>query len=315
MNVLFALLVFALSLATDVLANECVVETGTPTFSNGKRINLQCDANGKLKSIASGGGGAGDASNAEQLVQSGLLTDIETAVDGLETAVASTNTKLDTIDGRVDGLETLVTSTNTKLDTVNTNLGTIDGRVDGLETLICTTNSSLTTIDGRVDGLEALVTSTNSKLDTAITALQLIDDDQSASSTCYITSAASTNATNCKASAGRVTLIRVINTTATLYYLRMYNGVLVYEYDRMPLVSSTIQVTHSIMMGAQAAAVCWGQMAKFEEDEEDMGHDKIYGLHEIRGMAKIGWSRNAVDSSISDEDNGIVNIFVAAVAD
>ena len=103
MNVLFALLVFALSLATDVLANECVVETGTPTFSNGKRINLQCDANGKLKSIASGGGGAGDASNAEQLVQSGLLTDIETAVDGLETAVASTNTKLDTIDGHVGG--------------------------------------------------------------------------------------------------------------------------------------------------------------------------------------------------------------------
>ena len=99
------------------------------------------------------------------------------------------------------------------------------------------------------------------------------------------------------------------------FFKGVYDGVLVYEYDRMPLVSSTIQVTHSIMMGAQAAAVCWGQMAKFEEDEEDMGHDKIYGLHEIRGMAKIGWSRNAADSSISDEDNGIVNIFVAAVAD
>jgi N4-gp56 family major capsid protein len=99
------------------------------------------------------------------------------------------------------------------------------------------------------------------------------------------------------------------------FFKGVYDGVLVYEYDRMPLVSSTIQVTHSILMGAQAAAVCWGQMAKFEEEEEDMGHDVIYGLHEIRGMAKIGWNRNSVDSSIADEDNGLVNIFVAAVAD
>ena len=42
-------------------------------------------------------------------------------------------------------------------------------------------------------------------------------------SVCYITSAASTNATSCKASAGQVYSYRVINTTATLYYLRMYN--------------------------------------------------------------------------------------------
>ncbi len=95
----------------------------------------------------------------------------------------------------------------------------------------------------------------------------------------------------------------------------VYDGVLIYEYDRMPLVASTIQVTHSLMMGAQAAAVCWGQMSKFEDDTEDLGHDQIYGLHEIRGMAKIGYSRNTVDSSIADEDNGLINIFVAAVAD
>lgn len=40
---------------------------------------------------------------------------------------------------------------------------------------------------------------------------------------CYITSAASTNSTNCKASAGNVYSYQLINTTATLYYLRMYN--------------------------------------------------------------------------------------------
>jgi hypothetical protein len=42
-------------------------------------------------------------------------------------------------------------------------------------------------------------------------------------STSYITSAASTNSTNVKASAGQVYVIHVTNTTATLYYLRMYN--------------------------------------------------------------------------------------------
>ena len=38
-----------------------------------------------------------------------------------------------------------------------------------------------------------------------------------------------------------------------------YEGVLIYEYDRMPLVASTIQVTHPSSWGAQAAAVCWGR--------------------------------------------------------
>jgi hypothetical protein len=40
---------------------------------------------------------------------------------------------------------------------------------------------------------------------------------------CYLQSAASTNATNCKASAGNFYGVRAINTTATLYYLRLYN--------------------------------------------------------------------------------------------
>ena len=42
-------------------------------------------------------------------------------------------------------------------------------------------------------------------------------------SRCTLVSAASTNATNCKGSAGNVYGFRFINTTATLYYLRMYN--------------------------------------------------------------------------------------------
>jgi len=40
---------------------------------------------------------------------------------------------------------------------------------------------------------------------------------------CTLVSAASTNATNCKAFAGNVYGFRFVNTTATIYYLRMYN--------------------------------------------------------------------------------------------
>lgn len=94
-----------------------------------------------------------------------------------------------------------------------------------------------------------------------------------------------------------------------------WNGVLVYEWDRVPLVSSTIQVGHNLLMGAQAGAVCWGQMSKFGEEFNDIGHEVSYELHEIRGIKKVVYGRNAIDSSISDEDNGVVHIFGAAVAD
>jgi len=43
------------------------------------------------------------------------------------------------------------------------------------------------------------------------------------SSTCYLESAASTNATSCKGSAGGILAIHATNTTNTAYYLRMYN--------------------------------------------------------------------------------------------
>jgi N4-gp56 family major capsid protein len=96
-----------------------------------------------------------------------------------------------------------------------------------------------------------------------------------------------------------------------------YDGCLIYEYDRLELVSSTIQCSHNFLMGAQALAVCWGQMPKFGEDhgEFDLGHDKVYEIDEIRGVEKIVYDRNADDAGISNEDNGLIHVFAAAVAD
>lgn len=88
-----------------------------------------------------------------------------------------------------------------------------------------------------------------------------------------------------------------------------WNGSLIYEYERIPLVQSTIQCSHNFLLGAQAAAVVWGQRSKFNEEEQDLGHDVSYESHEIRGQSKLFFNR------ATPEDNGIVHVFAAALAD
>jgi len=92
-----------------------------------------------------------------------------------------------------------------------------------------------------------------------------------------------------------------------------HDGVLIYEYDRLPLEvgagASSIDVAHNLFLGAQAAAVCWAQRSKFAEDDEDVHHDRIYEISEIRGISKLVFNRS------TPEDNGIVHVFSSAVAD
>lgn len=92
-----------------------------------------------------------------------------------------------------------------------------------------------------------------------------------------------------------------------------YNGVLLYEYDRMPLISSTIQCAHNLLLGAQAGACVWGQRSKFGEEQSDIGHDISYETHEIRGDTKMVFNRD--EHGGTNEDHGLVNVFSAAVAD
>jgi N4-gp56 family major capsid protein len=92
-----------------------------------------------------------------------------------------------------------------------------------------------------------------------------------------------------------------------------WDGVLVYEYDRLLIEgsagASSIDVSHNLLLGAQAVAVCWGQRSKFGEEETDVGHDRTYEIHEIRGIQKLAYDRSTV------EDNGVVHVFASAVAD
>ena len=88
-----------------------------------------------------------------------------------------------------------------------------------------------------------------------------------------------------------------------------WNGTLIYEYERIQLVSSTIQVSNNLFLGAQAAAVVWGQRSKFGEEFSDLNHAVSYEQHEIRGVAKLAFDRSTV------EDHGVVHVFAAAVSD
>ena len=63
----------------------------------------------------------------------------------------------------------------------------------------------------------------------------------------YLTSAASTNSTNVKNAAGQVYLIRAVNTTSTLYYLRMYNA------SAAPTCSSATNFVETIPIPASAS--------------------------------------------------------------
>jgi hypothetical protein len=91
-----------------------------------------------------------------------------------------------------------------------------------------------------------------------------------------------------------------------------FNGVLLYEYDRIQLASNTnsIQTAHNFLLGAQAGVVAWAQRPKFGEEFFDLKHKVTYETHEIRGIGKVAFAgRTTV------EDNGVVHVFSAAVAD
>lgn len=87
------------------------------------------------------------------------------------------------------------------------------------------------------------------------------------------------------------------------------NGVLYHEVEQLPLIASTIQVAHCLLLGAGAGYIGWGQMTKTNEEFEDLKHNITYETHEIRGIDKAVWNLSTT------EDAGLINVFPAAVAD
>lgn len=77
--------------------------------------------------------------------------------------------------------------------------------------------------------------------------VQTVPGTTNGGSTCNLQSAATTNATNCKASAGTLYGYEIVNTTATIYYLRLYNSA------SAPTCSSATGFIRSIPIPASSA--------------------------------------------------------------
>lgn len=96
-------------------------------------------------------------------------------------------------------------------------------------------------------------------------------------------------------------------------FLGVWQGVLMYEWESMPLVSSTTTVAHSLFLGAQAGILGWSKRPTFGEEMSDYGHVLGFETWEIRGVKKVVWDRNTVNGTITNEDNGVIHLFSAAV--
>lgn len=89
---------------------QCVVDTSTPTYDNGKFLRYTpCNENGAIKTTGAGGGGGGDATAANQTTIighvdgiEGLLTTIDTDTGNISTNTSTTATNTGTIAGAVD---------------------------------------------------------------------------------------------------------------------------------------------------------------------------------------------------------------------
>ena len=167
--------------------------------------------------LGGGGGGSGDASLAEQQTQTGLLTTIDADTGTLAGAVKAEDAAHTSGDVGVMALcvrrDTAATSATTDGD-YNPCQTDASGRM--------WTNTELPDAAALADG-------TSNPTTTGVAAYNMCfngttwDRCTGTSTLHYATSAASTNATNIKNAAGTVSTISVVNTTATVYYLRMYN--------------------------------------------------------------------------------------------
>lgn len=220
---------------TSPVHAECVVDTDSPTFVDGKRIDLRCNASGEL--ITSGGvGGGGDASAANQ-------TTIIGHVDGVEGLLGTIDADTGTIAGAVKAEDAAHSSGDTGVMTlcVRQDTAAALAGTDG-DYIPCSTDAN-----GRVH-------TTNPAVDGTKIRAMLVDSSgaevvmPTAGLTHFDAADASTNSTNVLNAAGTVYHYSLTNTTTTVYYLRMYNSA------SAPTCSSATGFVESIPIPPASAA-------------------------------------------------------------
>lgn len=126
---------------------------------------------------------------------------------------------------------------------LNTNTAQINGVATTMGNGVSGTGVQRVTIASDSTGQVALAAGTNSVGESPNMATATTTN---AASACWFTSAASTNSTNCKNGSGNLYSVLLINTTATLYYLRIYNT------STAPTCSSATGFLQSIPVPASA---------------------------------------------------------------
>lgn len=219
---------------TASVSGERVVMMGvrrcdtTPTSSSataGDRVTFCADANGRIYVNGSLYTPAGDSAmdDTANAVKS-LLVDASGAALTTDTQVTHA-TSIGTITSATGGLVMCNASTATPTDVGADGDAAIpwctrNGALNVVVTSAPSTTVTATNLDVQSGGADLATQTTVAAIQTAV---ELIDNDQTGWTPAAVTSAATNNSTNVKASAGRVSSISVINTTATLYYLRLYN--------------------------------------------------------------------------------------------
>ncbi|MFA5048490.1 MAG: hypothetical protein WC516_05715 [Patescibacteria group bacterium] len=107
------------------------------------------------------------------------LSDVKSAVDGIDTKVDAVQSSVNTMDGKVDAValdvgsvKTTVEATDGKVDAVATNVSSVkstveatDGKVDTINTNVASAKLTIESVDGKIDTQSSKLTTIEGKID------------------------------------------------------------------------------------------------------------------------------------------------------
>lgn len=206
-----------------------VTQSGSWSLAANQSVNM-AQINGVTPLMGAGTTGTGSP-RVTEATDSQLSAGVGATGDAAATvgSTGSLTAKLRLITSQLDAIQTAVQTIDNMISGVGVNISQINGVAPSMGNGVSGTGVPRVTIASDSTGTVAATQSgtwTVQPGNTANTTPWLtspVPATSGGTSVCYIASAATTNATNCKALAGQIYGYELINTTATLYYLRLYN--------------------------------------------------------------------------------------------
>jgi hypothetical protein len=148
------------SLAVGLRARQTITDETTETF-------LKCNSDGELLT-AGGGGGGGDASAANQTTMITHLSEIEGAVETIETCVSGTELQVDVITSALPS----GAATEATLSAAEVHLGNIDTATSSIQSNVATSalqttgNATLVNVENNLSSIQSTVSSNRLQVNT-----------------------------------------------------------------------------------------------------------------------------------------------------